>query len=338
MLNVDSLDAGGLGIAKLKTDPYTIFKENRIDINGDKKPDNAWSFAFDVNGDGTTEEGELIAYSILMDDAVDPAEAVGATAGGTVTPKRDDDIKLEDIGREKTILKAKNLVTRNGPVNTDESLSECGGGREPEQGWLPISTATVEKNFQITAFVSNGKETGRVNSALELQQVRRASRGNRWGAWFKYDMEIFPGPPLNWNGAIHSEGSVMLTDDFRAHMISSHNSCLYSKESSQITMSEKENNGKEGIDIYDADEPDFQGQLILGVPAKGYKQAGGDKATDIHIFKNGNSAPKINETDTILTATNDSIRKKGDGSRASKPDGNPEDIALDPVALFARDE
>ncbi len=329
MRNVDSLGPGNLGISALSLNPYKLPDEEPIDINDDDKPDNAWAFPFDVNGDGTVDDGETIAYSIIMDDAVD-----------NNTPKtpgdRSDDIKLEDIGTDATVAKAKNLVTRNGPINTDESLSECGGDREPEQGWLPISTATVEKNFQITAFVSNNKDTGRVNSALEFQQVRRASRGNRWGAWFKYDMEIFPGPEFNWNGAIHSEGNIMLTDDFRGHMISSHRSCLYSRESSQITMSEKENDGVEGIEVTTPDG-DFQGQLILGVPAKGYTQAGDDDSTRIHIYTDRNSAPKINDADTVLTADNDSIRKKGSSDAGSKPDGNPEDLALDPVALFTED-
>ena len=44
----------------------------------------------------------------------------------------------------------------------------------------------------------------RANSAFELQQVRIAQRGNTWGAWFKYDMEVHPGPEFNWNGAIHT--------------------------------------------------------------------------------------------------------------------------------------
>ena len=329
MRNVDSLGPGNLGISALSLNPYRLPDEDPIDINDDDKPDNAWAFPFDINGDGNVDEGETIAYSIIMDDAVD-----------NNTPKtpgdRSDDIKLEDVGTAATIAKAKNLVTRNGPINTDESLSECGGDREPEQGWLPISTATVEKNFQITAFVSNGKDAGRINSALEFQQVRRASRGNRWGAWFKYDMEIFPGPEFNWNGAIHSEGNIMLTDDFRGHMISSHKSCLYSKESSQITMSEKENDGVEGIEVT-TPEGDFQGQLILGVPAKGYTQAGSADSTRIHIYTDRNSAPKINDADTKLTADNDSIRKKGASTSGAKPDGNPEDLALDPVALFTED-
>ncbi|MEL7069153.1 MAG: hormogonium polysaccharide biosynthesis protein HpsA [Cyanobacteria bacterium J06581_3] len=330
MRNVASTGPDGPAISQLPgDDPYTLPDEVRININGDiggaNVLDNAWSFPYDLNGDGQTQPGETIAYSVLMDDAVD--------INSTPTPNdRSDDIKLEDTGTAKTIQKAKYLVTRNGPINTDETLSACGGEREPEQGWLPISTATVEKNFQITAFVSNGKDLGRVNSALELQQVRRASRGNRWGAWFKYDMEIFPGPDFNWNGAIHSDGNVMLTDKFRGHMISSHNSCLYSKESSQITMAERNYDDEEKIDIT---KGDFQGQLVMGIPSKDYGQAGG--YTDIHIFTDDTSAPKINNADTKLTESNDSIRKKNGPNSNSQPTGNPEDIAVDPVALFTQD-
>lgn len=335
MLNQTSTGAEGVGISALTTSPYDLPKETRIDINGDGKLDNAWSFEFDVDGDGNPDPGETIAYSILLDDAVDPLDVDGDPATNP-TPERSNDIKLEDIGVAENKKKAKNLVVRNGPVNTDETISNCGGAREPEQGWLAISSSTVEKNFQITTYVSNGKDLGRVNSAFELQQVRRASRGNRWGAWFKYDMEIYPGPEFNWNGAIHSDGNIMLTDDFRGHMISSHNSCLYSRESSQITMAEKNNDKVEGINI---NAGDFQGQLVLGIPSKGYGQAdkdGNASPTDIHIFTSDNAAPKIADSDTTLTNSNDSIRKRGSSSSGSKPDGNPEAVAVDPVALFSR--
>ena len=67
------------------------------------------------------------------------------------------------------------------PINTDETLSNCGGAREPEQGWLAISSSSLEKNFQVTAFVSNGKDLGKVNTALEFQQVRRATKGKQLG-------------------------------------------------------------------------------------------------------------------------------------------------------------
>ncbi|MEM6450283.1 MAG: hormogonium polysaccharide biosynthesis protein HpsA [Cyanobacteria bacterium P01_D01_bin.105] len=325
--NITSVGAGGLGISALGTDPYTLPDETRLDINDDGVADNAWSFSYDLNGDGMADDGEVIAYSLLMDDAVDPANAVGGS--GTATSTRDDDIKLEDTGSANNKLKANNLVTRNGPLNTDETLSACGGSREPEQGWLPVSEAALEKNFQITAYVSNGKDLGRANSAIELQQVRRALRGNRWGAWFKNDIEIHPGPIFNWNGAIHSEGNIMLTNRYRGHMVSSHNSCLYEEDSSQLTMAQHDNNTDGTIDV---DSGDFQGQLIHGASSYGaYGQAG--DITDIHIFTSDNAKPKLLEDNTTkLTTSNDSITNKSGQSL-----DEPTELAVDPVALFSQD-
>ncbi|MEO1392481.1 MAG: hormogonium polysaccharide biosynthesis protein HpsA [Cyanobacteria bacterium J06634_5] len=327
LLNEDSVGEGGVGISARPGDgPYKLPDETQLDINKDGKLDPAWSFPYDIDGDGNiNESGEIIAYSLLVDDAVDLNDP-------KTLDDRSDDIRLEDVSAGADIEKAKNLVVRNGPINTNEGLSNCGGSRAPQQGWLAISEATVEKNFQITTYVNNGKDLGRANSAFELQQVRQASKGNRWGAWFKYDLEIYPGPEFNWNGAMHTDGNLMITDDFRGHMISSHNSCLYSRESSEITMAEKDNSRpRDGIDV---DNGDFQGQLILGRTARAYGQRGGSDATRLHIYTDATSAPKENDADTNLTVSTDSIDKRG--SETGAPSGNPADIAVDPVALFSR--
>jgi len=329
MLNITSVGADGLGITKVPSiDPYTLPDEVRLDINGDDKVDNAWSFAFDIDGDGKTSGDEIVAYSILMDDSVDPA-AVDNDDSTVPTATRDDDIKLEDTGEvtdssgnkiDLTERKAQNLITRNGPLNTSDSLAGCGTVRAPAQGWLTISNAALEKNFQITAFVSNGKDLGRANSAFELQQVRLAQKGNTWGAWFKYDMEIHPGPEFNWNGAIHTDGNMLITNKLRAHMISSHNSCLYSEEASAITMAEVDNDGDSVIKV-GADSEDFQGQLIEGVP--GYGKLEAKHNSFFHLPDGPNKKPT---TGNKLETKNDSV----DGKKFS----DLMDIALDPVALF----
>ena len=315
MLNINNNSGvGNLGITALPKDPYTLPDETRIDINNDGTVDNAWSFSFDLNGDGNPDPNEVIAYSLLMDDSVDPRP--------TPTPTRDDDVKLEDTGTAATIQKAKYLVTRNGPINTNNTVSNCGGSRAPAQGWLTVSNAALEKNFQITAFVSNGKNPGRANSAFELQQVRLAQRGNTWGAWFKYDMEIHPGEDFNWNGAIHTDGNLFVTNKFKGHMISSHNSCLYAQNSSDVTMAEVDNDGS-GVNVKTAGSKDFQGQLIAGAPTYGDLNSRG--TPDFHIFTTLNAAPTIG---TNLTTSNDSV--------TGNSFNNLLDIALDPVALFTQ--
>ena len=325
MLNVDSTGAGGLGITKLSRDPYTLPDEKRLNINGTLNGgavDNAWSFGFDLNGDGTIQQGETIAYSVLMDDAVDTAS----------TPNnRADDIKIEDTGAAANVTKAKYLVTRNGPVDTAASLANCGGSREPQQGWLAVTAATLEKNFQITVFVSNSENTSsgtpqsmrRANSALEFQQVRRALQGNRWGAWFKYDMEIHPGPDFNWNGAIHTDGNMMVTNNLQAHMISSHNSCLYGQQGSAVTMAQNDYDGDGVINI---NNRDFQGQLIAGAPSYGNLNSRGTPR--LHIFTGLATKPKIDDNDTKLKSSNDSVEGTNYSDLLL--------IALDPVELFTK--
>lgn len=289
-----------LGVTAFPDDPYTLPEETRIDINGDGTVDNAWKFSFDLNGDGSEDENEIVAYSVLMDDFSDNG-----------TPGDDtDDIRIEN---ELSQAKANALVTRNGPINANDALDGCGESRVPDQGWYEVSTALLEKNFQVTAYVSNGKDIGRVNSALELQQVRRASKGNRWGAWFKYDLEIFPGPPFNFNGAMHSDGNLMVDNETYLHMVSSHNSCLYSRESSKITL---------------AESSDFVGQLVVGGTTK--NKISKKDNPKIHIYNGANITPITAGTAGKLTIDNDSVTP--DNTNVS-----PLDIALDPLALFTRD-
>jgi hypothetical protein len=321
-----------LGITLLPTDPYTLPDETRIDINNDNQVDNAWSFSFDLNGDGDVDPEEVIAYSLLMDDAVD--------RNATPTATRNDDIKLEDTGTANTILKANNLITRNGPINTSNTVSNCGSARIPAAGWQVVNSANLEKNFQITAFVSNGKNPGRANSALELQQVRLAQTGNTWGAWFKYDLEVSPSAPFNWNGATHTDGSMWTAGNFRPHMISSHNSCLYTATASDMTMLEVESDEDTDsvLNINAANSKDFQGQLVSGAPAYGtnydpnfppISPATTSPIPLIHLFASLNTAATTTVPDNELTRAKDSV------NGTTYADGQ-EGIMLDPIALFTR--
>jgi hypothetical protein len=329
MLNVNN---AALGVTALDVapadpnvnDPYTLPGETRIDVNGDGVVDNAWRFPYDLDASGAIDANEYIAYSVLMDDAFDGTVANNGTVTVRNTPaNRADDTKIED---DLSQAKANALVTRNGPINTDESLAGCGGAREPEQGWLAINSAQLEKNIQVTAFASNGKDVGRTVAALDFQQVRRASRGNKWGAWFKYDLELHPGPDFNWNGAMHTDGNMIVTNNLRAHMISSQNSCLYSQESSEVTMAQFDNNGDGQIS---PDAGDFQGQLVQGAMAYGDLDREGNPG--FHIFTTRNARPDTDGTAVNLTVNNDSVRAK-----TGQTLNNPENIAVDPVALFTQ--
>ncbi|MGF1459716.1 MAG: hypothetical protein ACFBSG_11895 [Leptolyngbyaceae cyanobacterium] len=285
------------------TDPYTLPDEPRIDINGDGRLDNAWSFDADVNANGQIESGETAVYSILVDHQAD-------TPGGTAVDlfaKADDD-------------KADALVTRTGPLATTEAIGACPSAAVVEEGWQAVETSTssdIQKNFQVTAFVGNN--TGGPNQtfeSLEFQQSRIASAANKWGAWFRYDLDVFPGAAFKWNGAMHTDGSLIVNDALVSYMLTSHKSCLYNDTSSEITLGEIE---------YDDDNdgtPDvtFQGQAIKG-RMKENDYGGPD--VEFHLFNGDRVVPTLG---TALTNGNDSVNG-----------GAPGDVAMNPIKLYLRD-
>ncbi len=288
MLNVTN----GNGVPVITaSDPYTFPDEKRVDINRGGGVDNAWAFPSDVNGNGSIEANERVVYSILMDDT-----------NGSVL--------LQD---NQSSTKANALVTRNGPINTSEAQSGCVSVRAPEGGWQAINAATLQKNFQVTAFVANGSTVNRTATAIELQQVRQADRGNKWGAWFKYDLELFPGAsrPFFWNGAMHTEGNLLMRDKYVARMISSHNSCLYNKPASEVTL---------------ANAGTFEGQLLSARLRENDFSSDSSKDPTIHVF-NGNGQPP--GLTSKLTTSTDSVDATAQDLR---------DILLDPIQLFTKDK
>ncbi|MCT7948580.1 hormogonium polysaccharide biosynthesis protein HpsA [Ancylothrix sp. C2] len=145
--------------------------------------------------------------------------------------------------------KADLWLVRNGPLattiqNSNAACTGTGGGSNLLAGWFPGNgTATVYKNMQVFAVSVPATATNQVNatnkaiSTLQYQQDRSFDRGNKWGAWFRYDLEIFPGQNFNWNGAMHSQSNIFVAGQtFRSHLISSPSSCFFLPESgSRIT-------------------------------------------------------------------------------------------------------
>ncbi|MEM9905729.1 MAG: hormogonium polysaccharide biosynthesis protein HpsA [Cyanobacteria bacterium P01_D01_bin.44] len=283
--------------------PYTLPDEVRLDINGDTVPDNAWSFDADINGDGTLEPGETIVYSITMDDEAD-------VAGTTVS-----------FTDATTDTKAKAGVVRNGPLDVSSASANCPVQLGTnEEGWqeLTVGGAEIKKNFQIDAFAVNTNDVNRSVSALEVQQVREARKGNKWAAWFRNDLEIFPAKDFTWNGAMHTEGSFFLDADtsLNLRMLSSQNSCLYSKDASEIELTRK----------FDADDNlTYEGQVVLGTLDGGFigERVDLDYEGD-GIYSSASGAPN---TET-LDRTKDSIADESPTT---------EDIALDPIEVFTAD-
>ena len=296
--------------------PYTLPDETRLDLNRDGELDNAWSFPTDIDGNGsidTDADGdptELIVYSVIMDDA----QEVGSTT----------DVK--DITAAVDNDKAQALVNRNASIDTASQGNACptvappgtaAGTRDTNNpGWEQLDNVKLLKNFQIDAFVINDNSANRTISTLEFQQVRQAIRGNKWGAWFKNDIELFPDPGFFWNGAMHTEGSVFLGDTPRLNMISAYASCLYpDPRSSEITL---------------AVDPatNFQGQFVVGSLGNGSLTAsnnGGRPIVDwfIDLASNG-------DTTFLANAGDDSVAP-GSGADAVH-------VALDPIQMFTADQ
>jgi hypothetical protein len=279
-------------------DIYDIPGETRVDINGDGELDNAWVFPADVNGDGDIDD-EFVAYTIIIDDE----------NGGALLTSRVDDAK------------ARALVVRNGPITAEGDAGGCtaeelGGAQQDQSGWLSVGANRAAKNFQITAFAVDNNSLGGTTDTLELQQVRETPTSNKWGAWFRYDLEAYPGPIFNWNGAMHTEGSLMLRDRIRLHMVSSGGSCLYDADSSEITVGQRRPNG-------------FRGQLIKGT----VESTGGENVRTYRY--NGQPANPNNPgtpPNTNLSAANQSVVAAG-GANLTAP-ALVAEILQDPVELY----
>lgn len=242
---------GGTGVSRLagenpttQPDAYTLRDETRIDLNGDGRRDNAW-----VYRDPSTKS--TVIYSITL---ATPRPEVGAKDSYTVLASLPTStlaagpITATTPGAGASAEPANSGISnyvRSGPV-TNASASACNrqtSSTQAGQGWLqdPTSSAIQRKRFQIDAFVvpDNAGDPGRPNNftTLEMAQDRQQDLGNKWGAWFRNDMEIFPGPQFNWNGAMHTEGSLIIgNNSFSAYLISSPASCLFFESASEITV------------------------------------------------------------------------------------------------------
>jgi hypothetical protein len=222
---------------------YTLSDETRLDLNGDGILDNAWSFESDINGDGTKEK---IGYAIITSST---NGSVGVTSSDTT--------------------KASNLVARYAALDTSKNPNPlC---PQPQyslnNAWRPTSSSsTYRKTFQIVSWAKNPKTNETVT--LELQQDREAALGNRWGAWFRNDLELYPGPDFRWNGAMHTAGNYVLTNNGGTgsggsstvlHLVSAPNSCIFSRAASQISA-----NMFTAANLVNNNNIPFTGQLIIG--------------------------------------------------------------------------
>ena len=322
MLNDDGL------VPALSGSPYTLPGETRLDINDDGTLDNAWQYQADTDGDDTPDS--IIAYSITF-RTPGPDSSAGFDAA-----------TLFNQDREAVQARANNLEVRSGPLQSDTTADGCnllerlGEDFLPpvESGWFQdaSTTANLRKNFQIDAVVvpnANFNTSGGLNTiaTLELQQDKLAARGNRWAAWFRNDLELFPGPAFNWNGAMHTEGSLFFAsrpDRLTLYLVSSPASCLYGLDASQLSAS--------GVGSLAGAQPkDFDGDFAATSLADSRRDFDDRTAVSIHYQQDtdntsrGAPVPATNN----FTTRSDSVDLGGRGSSPS--------IALDPLSLFTED-
>lgn len=312
-VDLDGVDGANVnyGVASRGVDVYTLPDETRLDINGDGVVDNAWMFLSDINGDGAVDDDEVVAYSIL------------SRASGTIP----NTATLRDVTDAPDFNKARALVTRTGPISTAELSQRCRTARAPEGGWQIVNASRdlLQKNFQVDAFVVNrgaGSDLNRTVQTLEFQQSREAARGSKWGAWFRYDLEVFPGPEFKWNGAMHSDSNIFLHDNIKAYMVSSNYSCIYSETASEITLDTRPAAG---------DDPAYQGEFVLGAVKLNNLNRGG-ATPEVHIYNGG--APALSGGAGLsLDANNtgkDSIRARANQTVS------PSHIGANPLTLFTQ--
>ncbi|XWK85824.1 MAG: hormogonium polysaccharide biosynthesis protein HpsA [Phormidium sp.] len=312
----------------LPRDPYTFEGEQRIDLNGDgiSNNDPAWAYETDVDNDGRPE---TVVYGIYLRSRSDNQTISVDSVGGRYPDGRAADPNPNNDTDEN---KARALVTRNGPINTINlndrvcaSFTQPGSPPPPNQilpvdesVWYPAGSGILRKTFQVDAIVVSSKQgTSRTVATLEFQQDRQLDRANKWGAWFRYDLDLYPGVSFNWNGAMYSGGNLFVGSSnlFRAFLISAPKSCFYGKDSSEIAvMQEPERSGQ---------PQGFQGQFQAN---RVFDGNGGVARFDLQEEGGNNTAPVTDPAITTFNIGNDSV--------GSKPSSL---VALDPVALFTQD-
>ncbi|MEO0406217.1 MAG: hormogonium polysaccharide biosynthesis protein HpsA [Cyanobacteria bacterium P01_A01_bin.135] len=295
--------------------PYLFDDEAALNITNAATVDNAWQFPADSDGDGTPDT--LIAYSIVFQ-----------------TPRNPNDLTNPNLD-----LLARNLEVRNGPLSSAAASGICSAEASSpvQEGWFSNAGSTVvNKNFQINAIAVPGEFNGGqfepnplgTVATLEFQQDRQINQGNKWGAWFRNDLEVFPGPQFRWNGAMHTEGNFVVGESarpaaFNAFLISSTGSCLNTSAiDSEITMGRLPDPDDESLGD-NGGEP-FVGQVISG---RVVTDTNTGETSRIHLFNNGTPISNAGDAATQLTTATDSVAETLPVS----------ELALDPIRLLAED-
>lgn len=314
LLNTDARDP----------DPYKLNDEERVDlgITGlDVPSTTAWKFQTDTDGDGQNDLTTI--YAIVA-----RAERNEGSQKASIDPENN------ALYTESVKERADAFIVRNGPLvsQSGNASANCPvpvGGNPA--GWFNggagSGSANVFKAFQVYAVtVPNSPNSKAGIATIEYQQDRQYDRGNKWGAWFRYDLEIAPGPRFNWNGAMHSQGNIFLRgyDGLRSLLISSQNSCVFNPTTnSQITVR------RDAPPSQGANQQTFTGGQVVG----GTLRFNNFTQLNQNIFIDTNAAATTGGSSTVefrpaSTASNGQSAHSVMGSNTQTVP-----IATDPLAL-----
>ena len=299
------------------TDAYTLTGERRIDANGDGTVDNAWIY-HDNDAKAT------IVYSIAF--STPPA-----------TANLDGSQRLLQLNETQKARGADDPLAgpyvRNNPLSNSTGASCRIQGSSVEGGWLQDETDTskLRKRFQVDAFVirDDAVKPGRPASftTLEFAQDRVLERGNKWGAWFRNDLEIHPGPTFNWNGAMHTEGSLMIgggtSGRFNSYLISSPRSCFFLPETNSEISVRRVGNGTTFNGVVAAGQINtnaYSGRSYGMHYYNGNQQVVGVDMGTGNDLSNGTKLPIDISLDPVLIQTQDGYRARDGGNNANTLD------------------
>jgi hypothetical protein len=283
-------------------DKYTYPGETRVGaaqlgLVGVTNPVAVWKYQTDITGDNDpTDPEDLTTIYAIVSRSV--------RGGVSVYPSND---SSDD-------QKASAFVARNGPLlgeGANDPSCTRGSGGAVLPGWFEQGTAHVYKAFQVYAVtvpnaVLSGNPTNNNSIAtIQYQQDRRYSRLNKWGAWFRSDLDVYPGDPFNWNGAMYSHSNLFFaggsggTRKFRAFLISSEASCFFNPSTNSVLQT--------------------PGQIVSAKIRDGQFLAAAN--ADIHTW------------DSAVNIGMPTIVPFGSGLDSIDNGSNPIDIAADPVRL-----
>jgi hypothetical protein len=239
------------------------------------------------------------------DGAADDAVTAYAIVMNTNNPANG--VQLWNNPPEQT--RADNLLVRNAALQTANVIPGCpqsaNSGLPVGQGdWFFTTTGNLVKPFQVFAVTVPlaGGNDNNAFSAVQYQQDRFRANLNTFGAYFRYDLEVFPGPQFNWNGRMFSESNVFIGGgtNFNAYLISDRDSCFYNPSTNSIIQSPF--------------------QLIAGSLRDNNFNGGGQ----IHIQDQTDNPPIVN------------LRNNNDSVTGAAPGSTPDLLAIDPGRLYTQ--